>query len=643
MKKLLFALLMIASVAVNAQVPTDSVTLRTRVNQWIVPNGNKQISATQLQNILNGILNQYKPYAIDSVYISGDSLKFARRGGYTTFAVRIKETLEMVLTNGNTGTLPIRLSSGAAATPSYSFSLATTTGMYQIGGTAVGLAAGGVSALEIGSLEAVLGSWAGASSPYVIQPQTAAGGADRGGTALNIKSGASTGNVGGGNISFMISPAGSSGSSVNAQTAVATLSNSGMVLNRGTLTLTNYPNSVSEDSVLVTSLTGVVKQKAISSLVSATIANNGLTKTVDSIQLGGTLTKATTINGGTFTLTATSSATGFGTLSVANTGSGTGLQVTSGSNNSITAASTSATGIVASGLLGGHFTATTSGTTDIQPMIIATRTSSGTAANGLGGTIDMYVESSTGAVPAATKIKTYWSNATHASRTSVFEIENTNNAVAQTVLSLNGVGQLKLGEYGSGTHTGTAAYTLATTATGEIIEIAGGASYTFTNGLGSVGTDSIGFIGGTTYIDTATNINFETNGGDTYTSLEMLNNSIGISYYNYVSSGDVRDVQILFSGQNKTSTDGSIYNEVAVMEAADFENSVSHQIAVWPNRIEIGNKRNVSDNDTSYIYMKGGNVEITDTARGVIMRSPDGTRYLLKIANGGTVSVVAAP
>lgn len=38
----------------------------------------------------------------------------------------------------------------------------------------------------------------------------------------------------------------------------------------------------------------------------------------------------------------------------------------------------------------------------------------------------------------------------------------------------------------------------------------------------------------------------------------------------------------------------------------------------------------------------GGGVEVTDATKGVILKSPDGTRYKLTIANGGTVTVSAA-
>ena len=53
------------------------------------------------------------------------------------------------------------------------------------------------------------------------------------------------------------------------------------------------------------------------------------------------------------------------------------------------------------------------------------------------------------------------------------------------------------------------------------------------------------------------------------------------------------------------------------------------------NTVTIGNS-SVTGNFFS------GNIESTTVSGGVILKSPDGTRYKLTIANGGTVSVTAA-
>tara|TARA_R110002095_G_scaffold124324_1_gene108003 strand:- start:33 stop:779 length:747 start_codon:yes stop_codon:yes gene_type:complete len=46
-------------------------------------------------------------------------------------------------------------------------------------------------------------------------------------------------------------------------------------------------------------------------------------------------------------------------------------------------------------------------------------------------------------------------------------------------------------------------------------------------------------------------------------------------------------------------------------------------------------------NPGSKLGIAGGDVEVNDIASGIIMKSPDGTRYRVTIANGGTLSVAA--
>lgn len=53
----------------------------------------------------------------------------------------------------------------------------------------------------------------------------------------------------------------------------------------------------------------------------------------------------------------------------------------------------------------------------------------------------------------------------------------------------------------------------------------------------------------------------------------------------------------------------------------------------WTRALNI----DASQNSTFY-----GSVEVSDTADGVILKSPDGTRYRLTVANGGTLTISAA-
>ena len=43
----------------------------------------------------------------------------------------------------------------------------------------------------------------------------------------------------------------------------------------------------------------------------------------------------------------------------------------------------------------------------------------------------------------------------------------------------------------------------------------------------------------------------------------------------------------------------------------------------------------------SKLEVDGGDIEVDDSASGLILRSPDGTRYRVTVANGGTLSVAS--
>ncbi len=62
-------------------------------------------------------------------------------------------------------------------------------------------------------------------------------------------------------------------------------------------------------------------------------------------------------------------------------------------------------------------------------------------------------------------------------------------------------------------------------------------------------------------------------------------------------------------------------------------------------RMFISQNGNVGVGTTSPVSrltVTGGDAEITDTTKGVILKSPDGTRYRITVANGGTLTITAA-
>jgi nitrogen fixation protein len=50
--------------------------------------------------------------------------------------------------------------------------------------------------------------------------------------------------------------------------------------------------------------------------------------------------------------------------------------------------------------------------------------------------------------------------------------------------------------------------------------------------------------------------------------------------------------------------------------------------------------QNISGATADTVYMP--KVELAETGQGIIMKSPDGTRYKITIANGGTLNIALA-
>lgn len=92
MKKLIFLLAFFFGLeaASKAQVPVDTADLRLKINTWLVTNGTGSITAVKLNQLMNGVANLMKAYAIDSAYLKApDTLVLGRRGGFSTFKIKL--------------------------------------------------------------------------------------------------------------------------------------------------------------------------------------------------------------------------------------------------------------------------------------------------------------------------------------------------------------------------------------------------------------------------------------------------------------------------------------------------------------------------------------------------------------------------
>lgn len=198
------------------------------------------------------------------------------------------------------------------------------------------------------------------------------------------------------------------------------------------------------------------------SSIDSTTASNGLTKVVNDVQLGGKLNNNTTIdrNGHYLYLRdSTGAATGLYIIST-----GTGLQVQSTSTGP-------GINVFTTGSQAISLNTTYSGTNNIQPILTYYRNSSGTAANGIGGSLDFNIQNASGSGSIVNQIISKLTNASFGtSLQSQFQITGVSNATTNNLLSLNGNGSAQLNKYGAGTFTGTPAKQLSVDATGNIIE-----------------------------------------------------------------------------------------------------------------------------------------------------------------------------
>lgn len=217
-------------------------------------------------------------------------------------------------------------------------------------------------------------------------------------------------------------------------------------------------------------------------------ASNGLSTTgINNVVLGGSALSGNSsilTSGFTFDWTGSSanhvlklinSSTGFGLSAVSTSGDGIFGQ---GGNIGVVAYSPSGSGLQASsdsGLPLEVFRNTSTTNAVVRTSYFLAQTT-GTAADGLGGSIDFRISTTSGLDQLSNQLVSKWTTAANATRTSQFIITGVNSAVTADLLTISGNGQITANKYGIGSFTaGTPAYTLQVTSAGLVIEGALGA------------------------------------------------------------------------------------------------------------------------------------------------------------------------
>jgi hypothetical protein len=207
--------------------------------------------------------------------------------------------------------------------------------------------------------------------------------------------------------------------------------------------------------------------------IGSVTADNGVNKsTATNVQLGGPLLHDTYITGNGFGLEVDGNDY-HSALKGVNSDVGAGLYGSSvGGYGVYGQGAIGVVGYSTSGE-GGSFATQPSSTNSVVDIIRLQRYSSGTPANGMGGSIQMELSTSvTGRL--SNQLISKWADATDATRRSQFIITGVNGGVTADLFTLSGTGALKLNKYGINTFAGTAAYNLGVDASGNIVEVAAG-------------------------------------------------------------------------------------------------------------------------------------------------------------------------
>lgn len=240
------------------------------------------------------------------------------------------------------------------------------------------------------------------------------------------------------------------------------------------------------------------------------LTNSGISKSGDTVQLGATsnsgspLNHNTWINTAGFKLTVEGTRSSGAALEVINTGTGSALYGASVKEYGIQAHSDSLYGVygtsttdnavrgwTTNGNTAAFFEATAASISTVTPTLQLKRTTSGTAAAGIGSSIEWYIEKDNGANNTQSHtLRSILTTATSGAEVGQFEIYGVNNAVLARKVAINGAGQWIWDGYPAlSAQTDTTTYKpVGIDGSGNVVKMAGwpgsgGGSFTAGNGI----------------------------------------------------------------------------------------------------------------------------------------------------------------
>jgi hypothetical protein len=172
---------------------------------------------------------------------------------------------------------------------------------------------------------------------------------------------------------------------------------------------------------------------------------------------------------------------------------------------------------------------------------------------------------------------------------------------------------------------GNSAGTIATFRGQNAVKAVIGTATSYFTGNVGIGTTSPGTVHGVSYGTTKLHIDGGTDRGqlvvegDVLAAIILSDNGATVNQRVFQTSVNGGDYQIKPLNDNGTST------------AQGAAITVLHG-----GNVGIG-----TTSPTSKLEVAGGDIELSDVAGGITMISPDGTRYRITVANGGTLTVTA--
>lgn len=237
--------------------------------------------------------------------------------------------------------------------------------------------------------------------------------------------------------------------------------------------------------------------------------NNGLTRSVNTVALGGSFTSDRTIDSDTYKLTITGSPSeavlelisdnNNNALNITNTSNGHGLVVDTNTGYGIYSTSDSAVGVYGQGATYGLVGYSTGGGIGLKAWSNITifntpittlelNAHGGSISTGAGNRVSVLLKSNDVADRQAALHDVIWTDATDATRTAKYVLSLANSAVVAAKFEVAGSGAVKFNTYGAGSRTGTPAYITAVDSSGNVIESNLGGSVSAFTDAGAFGS-----------------------------------------------------------------------------------------------------------------------------------------------------------